>query len=147
MHLTALVAVAFMAYGQTPGRAADLATPAIGRIPAIESRAPATWGLGGMSMVNVTATVNGQTPIMRTLVWDARTVEILSMIGKPGLKREDIQIAQVNGRTWIRVRQMLLLEVTPADARAAHTSVARLASEWLMQVRRVLPQVAPVRGR
>jgi hypothetical protein len=147
MHLTVLAAMAVVAYGPGVRGAERLVRLPIGRIPVVESRAPATWGLGGMSMVNLTATVNRRTPIMRTLEWDARTVEILSRIGKPGLRRGQIRLAHDGGKTYICVGPYLLLEVTPADARAAKKDVAALAQEWLAQVRRVLPQVAPVGSR
>ena len=48
-----------------------------------------------------------------------------------------------NGKEMIVVRRYLLMEVTPADAKAEGTTTKALASRWASNVRRVLPQVAP----
>ncbi len=55
----------------------------IGLITPVAATEPAMWAMSGMEMVNVTQTIGGESPISRTLKWDARTVEILSRTQNP----------------------------------------------------------------
>jgi hypothetical protein len=80
---------------------------------------------------------------MRTAVYDARLVEILSRVQAPPLRASDIQIVPHGTRNDICVRGYLLADVTERDARAADTTLPRLTAEWLRSVRSVIPQVAP----
>ncbi len=145
MHLMVWALMAITAYGQCECCKERLVVLPIGRTPVVASQAPTVWGIAGMPMIQVNATVGGMSPVSRSLAWDARTVEILSRIGAPGLKADYIQVAQQDGRTYIRVACFMLLEVTPGDARAAATTVPELAQRWVEQVRRVLPEIAPAR--
>lgn len=119
----------------------------IGAITAVADTAPTTWGMSGMEMVQVTRTIGTVTPIMRTMTWDARTVEILSRTQAPRLRARDIKRLSRNGREIIVVRRFLLMEVLPEDAAAAGMSKAALAEKWVKSIRTVLPQVAPTPSR
>lgn len=119
----------------------------IGRIPIVDDRSPTTWGMSGMEMVRVLASVGDQTPITRSLAWDARTVEILSRTQAPPLRARDIRRVSRDGREFIVVRRYMLLEAMPQDARAASTTRRALADKWAESIRRVLPQVAPTPSR
>ena len=115
----------------------------IGKIQPVADTSPTVWGMSGFEMIPVKRTVAGETPITRTLKWDARTVEILSRTQAPPLRPSDVKHVSKDGRELIVVRRYMLLEVMPDDARAERTTTAALADKWAANVRRVLPQVAP----
>lgn len=119
----------------------------IGNIAKVDSTAPTTWGMSGWEMIHVTKSDGSFTPIMRTETWDARTVEILSRTQAPPLRASDIHTESVNGHEYILVRNYLLLEVKPQDARAEGTTKEALADKWISKVRYVLPKVAPLPSR
>lgn len=127
--------------------AQDVRTVQIGRIATIDDRSPSVWGMSGMEMVRLAATVGTVTPIMRSETFDARTVEILSRTQAPPVGPRDIRVVQHGSRNFITVRRYLLMEVLPEDARAAGTSLTSLAGAWASRIRRVLPQVAPAGNR
>ena len=127
--------------------AQNIKTVAIGKIAQVVDRSPTVWGMSGMEMVKLTATVGNNTPIMRTLTYDARTVEILTRTQAPPLRQSDIRAVSKNGRDFVTARNYLLIEVMPEDARAGGTSKAALASKWAARIRGVLPQVAPTPNR
>jgi len=70
-------------------------------------------------------------------------VEILSRVQAPPLKPEDIRSETRNGKTLITVRNWLLLEVDPGDAKADNKSVPDLADRWVSTLKKVLIKVAP----
>lgn len=115
----------------------------IGKIHPVEDSSPTVWGMSGFEIIPVKRTVSGETPVTRTLRWDARTVEILSRTQAPPLRGSDIKHVSADGREMITVRRFLLMDVTDADARAEGVSKKALAAKWASNVRRVLPQVAP----
>ena len=119
----------------------------IGNIQRIEDKAPATWAMSGYEMFRLTESDGEDTPITRTLRYDARTVEILSRTQSPPLQSGDIKTLTRNGHYYIVVRRYMLAEVKPQDARAAGVSQSELASEWASSVRKVLPNVAPLPSR
>ena len=115
----------------------------VGKIHPVEDPSPTVWGISGFEIIPVKRTVSGETPITRTLRWDARTVEILSRVQAPPLQGRDVRHVSKDGREMIVVRRYLLMDVTEADAKAEGMSKKALASKWASNVRRVLPQVAP----
>ena len=115
----------------------------IGETARVESKSPATWAISGYEMFRLTTTANGNTPIMRTEQCDARATEIFSRAQAPALRQSDIKVMG----NKIVVRRYLLLEVTPADARAEGTTPAALASRWASATRKYLPQVQPYGSR
>jgi hypothetical protein len=119
----------------------------IGNLPQIDDRAPTTWAISGFEIINVRQSDGNQTPIMRSQVWDARLVEILSRTQAPPLRGSDIRAMTRGGHDYIVVRRYLLAEVKPQDAKAAGTSKATLARQWAASARRVLPQIAPAPSR
>ena len=127
--------------------AKPLSKIAIGTIPRVEAQTPTNWGMSGMEMIRVNLSSEGQTPIMRTLALDARTVEILSRTQAPPLRSSDVRAVSQNGRELIGVRGFLLMEVTRADATAERMSPGALARKWAASIGRVLPQVAPTPNR
>jgi len=84
---------------------------------------------------------------MRSLTWDARTVEILSRTQSPPLRTSDVKRFSKNGREMVVVRRFLLMEVMPADAQLAGMSSAALATKWAGAIGKVLPLVAPTPSR
>jgi len=127
--------------------AQTIKTVSIGKIAQVDDASPTVWGMSGMEMVKLSATANGRTPIMRTETFDARTVEILTRTQAPPLRQSDIRAVSKNGRNYVTVRNYLLIDVMPEDARASGESTASLARKWAASVRRVLPQVAPTPNR
>ncbi len=127
--------------------AQTIKTVEIGKIAQVDDNSPTVWGMSGMEMVKLTASVGGRTPIMRSETFDARTVEILTRTQAPPLRQSDIRAVSHNGKDYVTVRNYLLIDVLPQDARAAGTSTASLARKWAASVRRVLPQVAPTPNR
>lgn len=121
--------------------------PPTGHIATVSDPSPTVWGLSGYEMIKVAQSVNGMTPIMRTELWDARTVEILSGTQNPPLRPSDIRAVSTNGHDYIAVRRFILLEVTPEDARANRTNRSALANKWASSVRKVFPVVAPTPSR
>ena len=119
----------------------------IGHIPNIADSSPTVWGMSGMEMITVKASSGGMSPISRTEVWDARTVEILSRVQAPPLRASDVKRMSKNGRELILVRKYLLAEVMPEDAQAAGTNKRALADQWVKSVQKVLPLVAPIGSR
>lgn len=119
----------------------------IGTIVTVAESGPTTWAMSGMEMVKISRTIGTETPIMRSLKWDARTVEILSRTQSPPLRSRDIKRLSKDGREMIVVRRFLLMEVMPQDAREAGISKRALAQQWVKSIRTVLPQVAPTPSR
>ena len=127
--------------------AQEIRTVQIGKIAQVDDRSATTWGMSGMEMLKLAASVGTMTPIMRTLTFDARTVEILSRTQAPPVTGRDVQVTRKNGHDYITVRRYLLMEVMPEDARLEHASTVSLANKWASRIRRVLPQVAPIGNR
>jgi hypothetical protein len=119
----------------------------IGAIARVDTQSPTNWGMSGMEMIRVNQGSDGQTPIMRSLALDARTVEILSRTQAPPLRASDVRAVSQNGRELIGVRGFLLIEVTRADATAERMTRDALARKWAASIGRVLPQVAPAPNR
>jgi hypothetical protein len=119
----------------------------IGNLPQIDDSSPTWWAMSGFHIIRISQSDGNKTPIMRTQIMDARTVEILSRTQAPPLRPDDIRVMTLNGRQLIVVRRYLLTEVKPQDARAVGSSQAALAQRWADSVRHVLPQVAPMPGR
>src|ERR1041384_7481201 len=140
----ALAAVPAFAKPHQQGRAhMALVFPPTGHIATVSDNSPTVWGLSGYEMIKVAQSVNGMTPIMRTELWDARTVEILSGTQNPPLRPSDIRPVSMNGHDYVAVRRFILLEVTPEDARANGMNRSAVANKWAASVRKVFPVVAP----
>jgi hypothetical protein len=118
----------------------------IGSIAHVDDPSATTWAMSGYEMIRITTTIGNVTPIMRTETMDARTVEILSRVQAPPPRPSDIRAVSHNGKDFVVVRDYLLIEVQPQDARAAGMSTAALAQKWAASVRNVLPKVAPLPG-
>ena len=141
--LTAIVMLVLAPATVSSQSTQQIVTVAIGRIPMIADPSPKVWGMSGMEMLTITQPAGAVTPAMRTEMYDARTVEILSRTQAPPLRPRDINVVSRNGHEFIVVRRYLLLEVLPVDAAAAHTTTSALAHKWTSRIRQVLPQVAP----
>ena len=115
----------------------------IGNVATIADKAASTWAISGFEMFRLSATTNGDTPIMRTEKCDARATEIFSRAQAPALHAGDIKVMG----NKIVVRRYLLLEVTPADAKAEGMSTSALAAKWAGTTRKYLPQVQPYGSR
>jgi hypothetical protein len=119
----------------------------IGNLPQIDDNSPTWWAMSGYEIIRISQSDGNKTPIMRTQIMDARTVEILSRTQAPPLRPEDVHVVMRDGRPLIVVRRYLLTNVTPQDARAEGTSQSALAQKWAASVRNALPKVAPTPGR
>jgi hypothetical protein len=119
----------------------------IGAITAVADRSPVMWAMSGMEMVKVTQTIGNESPISRTMAWDARTVEILSRTQAPPLRASDIKAFTKDGRQMVVVRSYLLMEVMSQDARAVGTTKLALAETWAASIRKALPAIAPTGNR
>ncbi len=131
------------AFAGVPGVVSAQEILPIGNIPRIESAAPTMWAMSGFEIINIKKSDGAMTPIMRSEVLDARTVEILSRVQSPPLRASDIKTMG----NKIVVRRYLLAEVKPQDARAEGVSTSALTARWAASTRRVLPQVAPLASR
>ena len=115
----------------------------IGNIPRVEDKSPSLWGLGGYELIYFKSSDSKYTPFERTELADARTVEILSRVQAPPLNAGDIRSEMRGGKNIITVRNYLLVELVPEDAKADNKSMSELAGSWVATLRRVLPKVAP----
>lgn len=117
--------------------------PNVGSIPEIPDKSPTWWAISGYNIVKISQSDGRWTPIMRTELFDARTVEILSRAQVPPLSPSDVK---VEGNAVV-VRGYLLMRVTPQDARAEGSTVQNLAKQWAASVAHVLPRIAPTPSR
>jgi hypothetical protein len=119
----------------------------VGNFPTIENRAPSAYAVSGMEAFRITRSDGRMTPIMRTQLYDARTVEILSRAQTPPIRSSDVHVMSQNGRQLIVVRRYLLLEVKPQDAAAEQMSPSSVAAKWASALRTLLPKIAPMPNR
>lgn len=71
---------------------------------------------------------------------DERLVKVLSL---PRLRADDITLYQPKGKNpQIRVRGILLVEVTEEDATATKMSVKKLAEQWTETFKKKLPRLS-----
>jgi hypothetical protein len=115
----------------------------VSNIPRVEDKAPTLWGLGGYEVIYFKRSDSKYTPFERVELADARTVEILSRAQVPPLRESDIRSEMRGGKAIITVRNYLLLELMPDDAKAEGKSMSDLAGSWTSSVRKVLMQVKP----
>ena len=119
----------------------------IGNLPHIDDTAPTWWAMSGFEIIRISQSDGDKTPIMRTQIMDARTVEILSRTQAPPLRASDIRVLSQGGRQMVVVRRYLLTEVKPQDAQAEGVSMAALAKRWAASTRNALPKVSPTPNR
>lgn len=115
----------------------------IGEVATVADKAASTWAISGYEMFRLSQSAGKDTPIMRTEKCDARATEIFSRATAPALRKSDIKVIG----NKIVVRRYLLLEVTPADAKAEGMSTSALAAKWADTTRKHLPDVQPFGGR
>lgn len=139
----ALAAISCTVQAQRTAKMQEPVRLNIGNIAQIDEKSPANWGLGGVEMITVKASEGRFTPEMRTQVFDARTVEILSRAQAPRVTSRDVRVMNENGHVYIVVRKYLLMEVQPQDAAAEGMSREQLASKWARKIGHVMAQVAP----
>lgn len=141
MKLVTLALFAALSAAPLVGSAQKLVP--IGNIPRVEDKSPQLWGLGGYEVIYFKTGDSRFTPFERVELSDARAVEILSRVQSPALRPSDVKAEMRGGKAMITVRNWLLVEMTPADAKADNKSMESLAGSWVSTLRRVLPQVAP----
>jgi hypothetical protein len=141
-----LFAVVFTVLAAFPATVSAQRVVPIGNIPRVESNEATTWAMSGFEMIQIRQSDGADTPMTRSLKMDARTVEILSRVQAPPLRASDVKAISRNGRHYVVVRNYLLAEVKPQDARAERTSLPSLAKRWARSTARALPQVAPLPG-
>lgn len=144
IKLSWIIATACAAAALIPGSVKAQTVVAIGNISKVEDATPILWGIGGLSILTVKYTDGGYTPIMRTEVYDARTVEILCRTQAPKLTWKDVHVISRDGKDYIVVRKYLLMEVKNEDAGGEKMSRSALADKWAKRLSQVLPAVAPV---
>jgi hypothetical protein len=147
------VMAAFAALAVLPV-AASAAKPArpierlyIGHIAAVNDPKPTTWAISGYEIIPLRVSDGNFTPIMRSEQYDARMVEIFTRTEAPPLSARDIRAETINGHHYVVVRNYLLAEVKPQDARAVGMSEEALARQWVASCKRSLPHIAPIAGR
>ena len=116
----------------------------IGNIQRVESTEPTTWAMSGIPIFTVSQSDGEDTPVTRTLRYDARTVEILSRTQNPPLSASDTKVVTKGGRYYVVVRRYMLAEVKPQDAKAVGMTQAALANQWAKSVGKALVSVAPL---
>jgi hypothetical protein len=121
--------------------------PYVGNITPMHSRAPVLWGIGGMSIIQVTQSIGKLTPIMRSEIYDARTVEILSSKAAQSMQPGDVKVVNDHGRIVLTACGFLLAEATQKDAKAEHTTPAALANQWAISVRKVFIDIYPLMNK
>ncbi len=109
----------------------------------IHNSSPIWWSIGGHFIVQAQASRNGNSPIMRTEMWDGRVVQLLSRIQVPPMSASDCKAVG----NVVEVRGYYLMQASPADARAAHMSQDALAKMWAKSVGVALPAIAPLPSR
>lgn len=144
MRLKWVVTAALIASVVLPLSANAQTVLAIGNIGKVEDKTPILWGIGGLEIFTVKHTDGGFTPIMRTQVYDARTVEIMCRTLAPRLRASDVHTVAKGGHEYICVRQYLLMEVKSEDAASEGLSKAELAAKWAHRLGQVLPAVGPM---
>ena len=122
-------------------------TIAIGNIQRVDDPSATTWAMSGYNIFRVSQPDGPDSPITRTLRYDARTVEILTRTQSPPLDASDVRTVSRNGRYYVVVRRYILAEVRPQDAKAVNMTQTQLATDWASHVRSVLPKVALLPGR
>ena len=142
MNWTALALLG--AISALPAACSAQQTIPIGNIQRVDDTAPTTWAMSGIPIFNVTQSDGQDTPITRTLRYDARTVEILSRTQNPPLSASDTKVMSKGGHYYVVVRRYLLAEVQPQDAKAVGMSQAALANQWAKSVGKALVAVAPL---
>jgi len=143
MKLLAIAAFAALTAAPLAGSAQRLVP--ISEVPHVEDKAPTLWGLGGYDLIYFENGDSRHTPFERMEVADARTVEILSRVQAPPLRPSDIRSENRGGKTIITVRNWLLIELTPQDAKSGK-SISGVADSWVSTLRKVLIKVAPKPG-
>ena len=119
----------------------------IGNIQRVDDNSPTVWAMSGYPIFKVSQSDGQDSPITRTLRYDARTVEILSRTQNPPLQASDSKVVAKGGHYYVVVRRYILAEVEPQDAKAAGVSQATLASQWAKSVGKALVNVAPLPGK
>jgi len=115
----------------------------ISPIPRVDDKTPHSWGIGGFDLINFKANDSQFNPFERVELADARLVEIFSRAQVPPLKVEDVRAEMHGGKTIITVRNYLLLEVDPKDAKADGKSVSDEAGTWVSALRKAILPLAP----
>ncbi len=143
MRLKWVLAAAMLAAVVFPATSKAQTVVAIGNIGKVEDKTPILWGIGGLEIFTVKHSDGGFTPIMRTQVYDARTVEILCRTQAPRIRPSDVHVVSRGGHDYVMVRQYLLIEVKPQDAESEGMSKGELATKWAHRLGQVLPAIAP----
>jgi len=143
MKLRWIIGAAMLAAVVVPSTIKAQTVVAIGNIGKVEDKTPILWGIGGLSIFTVKNSDGGFSPIMRTQVYDARTVEILCRTQAPRIQASDVHVLSRNGHDYVMVRQYLLIEVKPQDAESERLSKSELAYKWAHRLGQVLPAIAP----
>lgn len=133
----------FAALAATPVVGSAQRMVPIGNIPRVEDKSPTLWGLGGYEVIYFKRSDSKYTPFERVEQADARTVEILSRVQAPQLRESDIRSEMRGGKAIITVRNYLLVELQPEDAKADGKSMSELAGTWVSSLKKVLIKVAP----
>lgn len=108
---------------------------------------PTVIVIGGVETIRIRADYGGRTAAQRADAMRQRLLEIYQAIGKSekALLPEEVTIDPQPGAPSIRVRGMLLLTITPADAKInGYPTMEELAKVWLVRLRDALVKGAPL---
>ena len=118
-----------------------------GKMVLMTDKSPVCWGIGGIPIINIRACAGNLTPMDRSMVYDARTVEILSKCVNNPLHPKDFKVQKWNRHIYIVVRDDFLAEVLPQDAAATGMSQMELANEWAKSVRKAFMRIEPIQNK
>lgn len=113
----------------------------------IHAADPTVIVIGGIETIRIRAEYGGRTAAQRADAMRQRLLEIYQAIGQSqkALAPDEVTIDLQPGAPSIRVRGMLLLTVTPADAKInGYTTMEELAKVWLARLRDALVKGAPL---
>ena len=108
---------------------------------------PTVIVIGGVETIRIRADYGGRTAAQRAEAMRQRLLEIYQAIGKSGaaLQPDQVTIDCQPGAPSIRVRGMLLLTITPEDAKLnGNSTVEDLAKIWHARLRDALVKGAPL---
>ncbi len=144
MKVLAVIVVLGLVGGPRVSNAQPMKMMQVGNIVLLQDTGPVCWGIGGIPFIYVRASSGKLSPITRSEVYDARSVEILNECSTNPLKPRDVKVLKWKGHVFVTVRGLVLAEVLPQDASAAGTTRLQLAKEWANSVRNGLMQVEPL---
>ena len=100
---------------------------------------PGDVAVGGELLFTIRVTVEGRTPAQRAGDVEDRLPEIL---GFRSIMPADVKVAASGNKNLkITVKNLLLVVVTPADAKVNQVTLRKQAEIWAQRLRKILPLI------